>query len=97
MKESQAPGFSGHKEQHITGESPMSGTVMWTAKGMIKTKYVIRITKGVENAHANKNCGHPRHKSLHRKRTSGHDHSGAVKHGQSDESSDTSEHHHSKE
>ena len=42
-------------------------------------------------------CGHPWLKRLHCKCASGHDHSRAVKHGQSDESGYTSEHHCSKE
>ena len=31
----------------------MSGTMTWTAKGMRKTKYVIKIAKGVGNANKN--------------------------------------------
>ena len=42
-------------------------------------------------------CSYPRHKSSHCKCTSGHDCSGAVKHGQFHESGDTLECYHSKE
>ena len=44
-----------------------------------------------------KEHGCPRHKSSHQECTSGCDHSIAIKHGRSDESGDTSEHHCSKE
>ena len=69
--------------------------MMQTTKGTRKTKYAITIMKEVGNV--NKNVAIQGTKAHTHKCTSGHDRSMAVKHGQSDESGDPSEHCHLKE